>query len=435
MAEITVFKAERTQAIEDSTVVDARLDGDDLILVTRDETEINVGSVRGPQGDEGPGGDMTGPVSSVDGKLPVFDGVSGAILREGDANIDNIAPGVMIALVQWLNQNGIASLDGTDTLSDELYSQFVIVNSSMSLCCAISAARSVTITGGAAIRHTAESSGQPVNSRIGHYLHPSTSGTLSFNPTGHASYRRIAVVANFLANGTIVPVLVQGSASAVSYAASTLPALGAGQATVAILNVFNDSITSITDSRVLSQSGTLVGPTGGLALASTRFRDGQIVYDTTTDKLLVKSDKATAPIPPWNLPWGILAAASINATSAPSTGSSGSEIDVTGLAASVTVPAGRRLRVSFGGMTYSTVAGELTAVAIHLNAAAVAERVFFNVPAGLQICSDFSHVITPPAGTHALKVRLRHGGGSGSSHVHAGGLYTSQFTVEDIGPA
>lgn len=54
MATVTGFTAARMQTIEDSTVVDGNIVGDDLILLTRDNTEINAGNVRGPVGPTGP---------------------------------------------------------------------------------------------------------------------------------------------------------------------------------------------------------------------------------------------------------------------------------------------------------------------------------------------------------------------------------------------
>jgi len=53
MAIVTGFTAERMLQIENETIVDANLVGDRLILVTREGTVIDVGSVRGPEGPEG----------------------------------------------------------------------------------------------------------------------------------------------------------------------------------------------------------------------------------------------------------------------------------------------------------------------------------------------------------------------------------------------
>lgn len=59
MATVTGYTAERMLEIENSTVVDGDVVGDDLVLLQRDGTPINAGSVRGPQGVAGP----TGPTS------------------------------------------------------------------------------------------------------------------------------------------------------------------------------------------------------------------------------------------------------------------------------------------------------------------------------------------------------------------------------------
>ena len=59
MATITGFTSTKMQAIEDSTVVDGNIVGDNLILVTRDATQIDAGNVRGPQGIQGPIGEVS----------------------------------------------------------------------------------------------------------------------------------------------------------------------------------------------------------------------------------------------------------------------------------------------------------------------------------------------------------------------------------------
>ena len=56
MATVTGYTAERMQDIEDGTVVDGNIVGDNLILVRHDGGQIDAGSVRGPQGIQGPAG-------------------------------------------------------------------------------------------------------------------------------------------------------------------------------------------------------------------------------------------------------------------------------------------------------------------------------------------------------------------------------------------
>ncbi|MET0464724.1 MAG: hypothetical protein ABW007_16300 [Chitinophagaceae bacterium] len=64
MAKVTGFTAERMLVIENETVVDGEVQGDNLILLTREGTPIDAGNVRGPQGIQGPPGAASG-VSSV----------------------------------------------------------------------------------------------------------------------------------------------------------------------------------------------------------------------------------------------------------------------------------------------------------------------------------------------------------------------------------
>lgn len=53
---ITGYTAERMQAIENASVIDGDIVGDNLILKRFDQTTINAGNVRGPQGIQGPPG-------------------------------------------------------------------------------------------------------------------------------------------------------------------------------------------------------------------------------------------------------------------------------------------------------------------------------------------------------------------------------------------
>lgn len=59
MATITGYTKERMKAIEDNTVVNGEIVGDDLVLTKYDGSTINAGDVRGPQGLVGPAGPTT----------------------------------------------------------------------------------------------------------------------------------------------------------------------------------------------------------------------------------------------------------------------------------------------------------------------------------------------------------------------------------------
>jgi hypothetical protein len=64
MATITGFTAERMLVIENETVVDGEVQGDNLFLTRRDGIQIDTGNVRGPKGDKGDTG-TPGVVTSV----------------------------------------------------------------------------------------------------------------------------------------------------------------------------------------------------------------------------------------------------------------------------------------------------------------------------------------------------------------------------------
>lgn len=66
MATVTGFTAARMLVIENETVVDGEVQGDNLILMTREGTPIDAGNVRGPQGPKGDAGAPSGATSVND---------------------------------------------------------------------------------------------------------------------------------------------------------------------------------------------------------------------------------------------------------------------------------------------------------------------------------------------------------------------------------
>lgn len=73
---VTGFTAARMLEMEDATVVSGHIEGDNLILVTKDGTEVDAGDVRGIQGIPGPGyiicTSTTRPVSPNEG-TPIYE--------------------------------------------------------------------------------------------------------------------------------------------------------------------------------------------------------------------------------------------------------------------------------------------------------------------------------------------------------------------------
>lgn len=59
MATVTGFTADRMLTIENTTVVSGQIQGDNLLLLTREGTPIDAGNVRGPVGPQGPIGEVS----------------------------------------------------------------------------------------------------------------------------------------------------------------------------------------------------------------------------------------------------------------------------------------------------------------------------------------------------------------------------------------
>ncbi len=110
MATVTGFTAERMLAIENSTVVDGEIVGDNLILLTRDGTEIDAGSVKGEKGDTGPIGVPVAP-----GIISMFGGdvaPSGYLLCDGTAVSRTVYPELFAAIgTSWGVGDGTTSFN------------------------------------------------------------------------------------------------------------------------------------------------------------------------------------------------------------------------------------------------------------------------------------------------------------------------------------
>lgn len=104
MATVTGFTSARMLDIENNTVVDGNISGDDLILVTYGGSNINAGNVRGPVGPAGPFvGDM-GDVGDVD--------VTG--VEDGDVLAWDLASSTWVPVSAFANNTGIYNFDAAD---------------------------------------------------------------------------------------------------------------------------------------------------------------------------------------------------------------------------------------------------------------------------------------------------------------------------------
>lgn len=101
MATVTGFTAARMLEIENSTVVDGDIVGDNLILMTRDGTPIDAGVVKGDKGDIG----LTGPPSAPPGLIRMFAGLvppTGHLFCDGTLKLRADYPELYAAIgTQW----------------------------------------------------------------------------------------------------------------------------------------------------------------------------------------------------------------------------------------------------------------------------------------------------------------------------------------------
>jgi len=104
MAEVTGFTAERMRTIENETVVDGEVRGDNLILLTRAGVEIDAGNVRGPVGPQGPASSFD--QATADGLYvnSVGDTMTGPLILPGGASqpLHAITKGEMDAVIAAL---------------------------------------------------------------------------------------------------------------------------------------------------------------------------------------------------------------------------------------------------------------------------------------------------------------------------------------------
>lgn len=103
MATVTAFTAERMQEIEDAAIIDGNVDDNgDLILVRHDTTEINAGSVIGPEGPVGPAGPTSIVVCTSTTRPVGGDRFEGLAIWETDTKMFRIWNGA-----QWSYKGGI----------------------------------------------------------------------------------------------------------------------------------------------------------------------------------------------------------------------------------------------------------------------------------------------------------------------------------------
>lgn len=104
MGSVTGYTKERMKAIEDGTIVEGLVSGDDLILTRHDGTIINAGNVRGPKGDSLTSGSVSPTVMellSPIGAMQPFGGASaptGWLICDGSSQLITTYPALYAAI-------------------------------------------------------------------------------------------------------------------------------------------------------------------------------------------------------------------------------------------------------------------------------------------------------------------------------------------------
>jgi hypothetical protein len=158
--------------------------------------------------------------------------------------------------------------------------------------------------------------------------------------------------------------------------------------------------------------------------------EGQTIYETDTDKVLVWN--GTAWYPNWNLPWGVQGYTKRTTGNTTATTSFG---DVTGASATFTAVTGRAYKVTFqtlflkntstGSLQLQITDGTPTTLYQYDNDSLVTSTSY-------SFC--YSAVVTGlTAGTQTLKIRVAVSNNTGTIYGTSGNPFS--FIVEDIGPA
>jgi hypothetical protein len=109
----------------------------------------------------------------------------------------------------------------------------------------------------------------------------------------------------------------------------------------------------------------------------------------------------------------------------------GSNADLTSLTLTVTVAAGRRIKISGHTLARSTVANDVFQVGIYEGATLI-NAAKDSVPTTDDLSVDVFAIITPSAGTHTYKLVGLRSSGSGTITVAAGATFPAFILIEDI---
>lgn len=231
--------------------------------------------------------------------------------------------------------------------------------------------------------------------------------------TTHDAYTgRIEIIAGTPAASPVVPAL---PSLAVELARITVPATGGGTATVD--SSHRQYASAVSADLVVASFARL--PTSAAKWQKAIALDTGLEYVWTGTAW--EPDRA---------PRGALGVATVTSNQTGVT----TEVDLTGMTVTVTVGAGRRIRISFTTLLIPAGAVNTTASVTIKEGATVLRECFFlmnNVSA--PVTATDSVVLTPSSGSHTYKLTLSRAVGAGSVETNAQSTRPAYILVEDIG--
>lgn len=157
--------------------------------------------------------------------------------------------------------------------------------------------------------------------------------------------------------------------------------------------------------------------------------EGQVIYETDTDKVLVYNGSAWYPN--WNLPWGAVSRTSYTSDQ----GSITTEVDVTGSSQTFTAVANRLYKISFQASYFSTVAGNMPLVRFKDGSTQIGYFQLFTAQTSAYSTMVNCYLVTTfSAGSHTVKATIAIFTGSGNGNLQGSATATT-LLIEDIGPA
>lgn len=212
-------------------------------------------------------------------------------------------------------------------------------------------------------------------------------------------------------------------------------------ATVAVANllVFEDGVqiqqSGLGDPAAQSESEVAVvirSPSSGAHVydlrAVTNAGTVSMVASSSIPAFILVEDITPTPAPSSGAPGSTLAYAQVTANQ----GSITSEVDLSGLSANITVPAGRRIRITGEINMSSSAVPETGDMKIFEDGVQIAGGAQTLSSVGVSNKSIVSVTRTPSAGSHTYKLRLGRVGATGTLTMAAGATFPAFILVEDI---